>query len=128
MAEFRRKIIDYGVLFAGITIGVLIFSGPRVNAGFVRAATAASSNCKRKRSPRRERRPFRRVEEEAFPVVAVAADLESHRSSERPGGSRPCQRPSPAAPTPSDVSPMQVHCYKWCRKAIRFRRNAVRIP
>ena len=50
MAEFRRKIIDYGVLFAGITIGVLIFSGPRVNAGFERAATAASSHCKRSRS------------------------------------------------------------------------------
>ena len=42
MTEFRRKIIDYGVLFDAITIGVSIFSGPRVNAGFVRAATAAS--------------------------------------------------------------------------------------
>ena len=29
-----------------------IFSGPRVNAGFVRAATAASSNYERQRSPR----------------------------------------------------------------------------
>ena len=51
MAEFRRKIIDYGVLFDAITIGVSIFSGPRVNAGFVRAATAASSNYERERSP-----------------------------------------------------------------------------
>ena len=54
MTEFRRKIIDYAVLFDGITIGVSIFSGPRVNAGFVRAATAASSNYKRERSPWRE--------------------------------------------------------------------------
>ena len=51
MTEFRPKIIDYGLLFAGITIGVSIFSGPRVNAGFVRAATAASSNCEGERSP-----------------------------------------------------------------------------
>ena len=51
VAEFRRKIIDYAVLFDGITIGVSIFSGPRVNAGFVRAATAASSIYERERSP-----------------------------------------------------------------------------
>ena len=51
MDEFRRKIIDFGVLFDAITIGVSIFSGPRVHAGFVRAATAASSNYERERSP-----------------------------------------------------------------------------
>ena len=49
---FRRKIVDFGVLFDAIIIGVLMFSGPRVNAGFVRAATAASMNCKRERSNR----------------------------------------------------------------------------
>ena len=51
LLEFRRKIVDFGVHFHAITFGVSIFpwlvranccSGPRVNAGFVRAATAAS--------------------------------------------------------------------------------------
>ena len=51
LLEFRRKIIDFGVLVDALSFGVSIFSGPRVNAGFVRAATAASSNCKRERSP-----------------------------------------------------------------------------
>ena len=51
MLKFGRKIIDFDVLFDAVIVGVSIFSGPRVNAGFVRAATAASSNCKRERSP-----------------------------------------------------------------------------
>ena len=51
LLEFRRKIIDFRVLFDAIILSVSIFSGPRVNAGFVRAATAASNNCKHERSP-----------------------------------------------------------------------------
>ena len=39
---FFRDCIDFGVLFDELTYGVSIFSVPRVNAGFARAATAAS--------------------------------------------------------------------------------------
>ena len=42
LLEFRRKIIDFDVLFDAVIVGVSIFSGPCVNAGFARAATAAS--------------------------------------------------------------------------------------